>query len=200
MDGTLIDSGSAITNAINHVRGHLDMPPLAKDITLEAMNDPDIHSPSFFYNVDTFTQKQIQLFEEYYDVNCTKDLELYDGIYDLLELLYKNGVKLSVATNAHEYHTKKMLKASGIDKFLDLVVAADMVQNPKPSPDMILYTLEKTAIDAQNSLLIGDSLKDRYAANNAGIDSTLVDWGFSNHGKNAINDIKILERKLLDFI
>ena len=48
MDGTLIDSGFAITNTINYVRENLGFERLEKNYILEKVNDPSINSAEFF--------------------------------------------------------------------------------------------------------------------------------------------------------
>ena len=66
MDGTLIDSGYAITNTINYVRVNLGFEKLEKNYILEKVNDPTINSAEFFYGTKEFTPLQVKLFEEYY--------------------------------------------------------------------------------------------------------------------------------------
>jgi len=190
MDGTLVDSSDAITNTINYVRSHLELEPLEKVYLLENLNNPHINSSEFFYNTPTFTKKQTELFEEHYYETCTYDLKLYDGIYEMLDIL-KDDFKLSVATNANSLFAKKMLSHLEIEKFFKLIVGADMVTKSKPHPDMILKTIEDLQHDKQ-SILIGDSLKDLYAAQNAKIDAIVVNWGFTKHSDNDITTSKKL--------
>ena len=87
MDGTLIDSGFAITNTINYVRENLGFEKLEKNYILEKVNDPSINSAEFFYGTKEFTEQQTKLFEEYYNKHCLSDLVVYDGIAKLLESL-----------------------------------------------------------------------------------------------------------------
>ncbi len=89
MDGTLIDSGTAITNTINYVRENLGFETMGKNYILEKVNDPKINTAEFFYGTKDFTEKQKILFEKYYNDNCLKDLELYNGIEKLLNDLKK---------------------------------------------------------------------------------------------------------------
>jgi phosphoglycolate phosphatase len=194
MDGTLVDSSDAITNTINYVRGHLELEPLEKVYLLENLNNPHINSSEFFYNTPTFTKKQTELFEEHYYETCTYDLKLYDGIYEMLDIL-KDDFKLSVATNANSLFARKMLSHLEIEKFFKLIVGADMVTKSKPHPDMIIKTIEDLR-HQQQSILIGDSLKDLYAAQNADIDAIVVNWGFTKHDNNEI----ITSKKLLEEI
>lgn len=201
MDGTLIDSGTAISNAINYVRAYHGLELMEKDKLLEAMNDPHVDSPTYFYNTPEFTEKQTELFHEYYDKNCIHEMELYDGIFQLVEELHKKNITMCVATNANSKNAIAMLKTTKLFTFLDLIVGADMVQKPKPSADMVTYILEKTDIKSNNALVVGDSLKDKYAAKNADVKSILVDWGFSNHDENdVVKDIDILKNNILDLI
>jgi len=195
MDGTLINSGDVITNTINFVRINLGLKEIQKDLMLSQLNNPDINSAEFFYGTSEFTPKQTELFTKYYDENCTKEISLYNGIYDLLLELKQKEYILSVATNASADFAIKMLKALDIYKFFSLVVGANMVSHPKPKPDMLEFTLKELNIKINNSILIGDSLKDERAATAINIKSILVNWGFSSF-KNKISNIDELKNKL----
>jgi len=196
MDGTLINSGDVITNTINYVRSNLGLEALEKELMLSMLNNPDINAAEFFYGTSEFTDAQTELFTKYYDENCVKDISLYEGVYDLLELLNLKGFKLSVATNASTPFAIKMLKAMDIYKFLSFVIGADMVEKPKPKPDMLIKTLEKLNIEVSNSILVGDSLKDTRSAEAINMDAILVNWGFSEY-ENEISNINDLKIKLI---
>ena len=196
MDGTLINSGDVITNTINFVRKNLNLPEIPKDIMLKNLNNPDINSAEFFYGTSEFTPEQTKLFGEYYDENCTKEISLYDGIYDLLDELKTKNYTLSVATNASVEFATKMLKALDIDKFFSYVIGANMVQNHKPAPDMLEKTLEYLNFDVKNTILVGDSQKDKRAAQSINMNCLLVNWGFTNH-TNAISNIDELKKEIL---
>jgi len=197
MDGTLIDSGNVIANTINHVRSNIGLDIIEKYEMLEKLNDPDINSAEYFYGTKEFTDQQTELFHEYYDKHCISDILLYDGIKELLEFLHTNNCTLSVATNASKDFALKMLQHLDIDKYFTTVTGSFCVERPKPHPDMILKTIEACKIDHKQSILIGDSHKDRLAAKAANIDSILVNWGFSNHNEeDAITHVKQLHELL----
>ena len=195
MDGTLINSGDVITNTINFVRTNLGLEKIQKDLMLSMLNNPDVNAAEYFYGTSEFTDEQTELFTKYYDENCTKEISLYDGIYELLEELKRKEFILSVATNASADFAIKMLKALDIYKFFDFVVGANMVEHPKPKPDMLELTLKQLDIDVRNSLLIGDSLKDTRAAESINMKAILVNWGFSKY-ENEISNIYELKKEL----
>ena len=180
MDGTLIDSGNVITNTINFVRGHLGLKEIEKNLMLEQLNNPDINSPEYFYGTTEFTDEQTALFTEYYDKHCISDIILYDGIKEMLESL-ESHFTLTIATNASRDFAVKMIEHLKINNHFELIVGATCVDNSKPHPDMIYKTLNDLNVINKKAILIGDSHKDKRAANAANIDSILVNWGFTNH-------------------
>jgi len=196
MDGTLIDSGFAITNTINYVRENLGFDRLEKNYILEKVNDPSINSAEFFYGTKEFTPLQTKLFEEYYNEHCLSDLVLYDGIAKLVGDL-KNDFILAVATNANSQYAHKMLNHVGIGHHFKTILGYDSVKNPKPHPEMVNKILDIHNVSNINAQLIGDSHKDIMAATNAGVDSILVNWGFSNHEKDAIETVAELENRIM---
>ena len=195
MDGTLIDSGTSITNTINYVRQELGFETLEKNYVLEKVNDPSINASEFFYGTKDFTKQQKVLFEEHYNANCLKDLKLYEGIQNLIDDL-KSEFTLAVATNANSIFAKKMLNHVGIGEHFKTILGYDSVKNAKPHPEMVYKILDTHNIEKHNAQLIGDSHKDIMAADNAGVDSVLVNWGFSKHSENAIETIDELEKKI----
>jgi phosphoglycolate phosphatase len=197
MDGTLIDSGFAITNTINYVRENLGFERLEKDYILQKVNEPHLNGAEFFYGTKEFTPLQTRLFEEYYNEHCLTDLVLYDGISDLISDL-KGDFKLAVATNANSVYAKKMLDHVGIGDHFSTILGYDSVKNPKPHPEMVNKILNKYSVENTNAQLIGDSHKDIIAATKAGVDSVLVNWGFSNHEKDAIETVEELENKIYE--
>ena len=196
MDGTLIDSGFAITNTINYVRENLGFEKLEKDYILEKVNDPSIISSEFFYGTKEFTPQQTKLFEEYYNKHCLSDLLVYDGIAKLVEDLGKDFT-LAVATNANSQYAHKMLNHVGLGHHFKTILGYDSVKNPKPHPEMVHKILDIHKISNINAQMIGDSHKDIMAATKAGVDSVLVNWGFSNHEKDAIETVEELEKRIM---
>lgn len=195
MDGTLINSGGMIANTINYVRENLGLESLDRKYILKNLNDPNINSAEFFYGTKHFTQEQSKLFETYYYDHCLTDLETYDGIKELLEDL-KSDYIFTVATNANSQFANRMLNHLEIGKYFKKVVGYNDVLKPKPHPEMVYKILEEIKTTKEKSLLVGDSHKDVQAATNAGIESVLVNWGFSDHEENAIENVKELEQKI----
>lgn len=184
MDGTLIDSKKDITISINHVRKkHYDLAPLSEDFIVEAINKEVRNLPKLFYNTEIYAEKDRELFEIYYETQCIKNPYLYHGIKEMLEELHKNGVKLSVATNAPTKFAQRMLAHLQVSGLFDVIIGADKVSSSKPDPSMLniildFYNYNK---NKDKAWMLGDNSKDMQSAKNANIKAIFVIWGFSSH-------------------
>jgi phosphoglycolate phosphatase len=175
MDGTLVDSSDVIANSINHIRKHIGLETMSKETILTNINDPKINGNTFFYNDTYFNDEMTQKFNKYYNENCIKDLKLFDGVDSLLKDLQKD-YHLVIATNTPTSLAKKMLQYLQVSHYFQLIVGSDMVQKPKPHPDMLLYILKNMNIQQKETLFIGDSKKDKLTANKANIDFIFINW------------------------
>ena len=183
MDGTLLDSKKDITISVNHIRKlHYNLEPLSEEFVVEAINMEVRNLPKLFYNTQVYEQKDRDVFESFYEKQCTQNLYLYNGIKEVLLTLKDKGIKLSVATNAPTKFAKLMLNSLGVKNMFDVIVGADEVSMPKPSPQMLYKILEFYNFDKlkDKAWMIGDNSKDMLSAKNAGIQSAFATWGFSS--------------------
>ena len=194
MDGTLVDSSKTLANAINYVRGKLNLKPLEESVILEQINNPNCNLPKFFYEVDKLEDFHEQYFSEYYSKNHDKELMLFDGAKEMLEELKSKNINLAIATNAYRKSTLEALKHLKIDKYFDNIVCFDDIQKGKPHPDMLLYLLNKNKIDPKKAIFIGDSDRDKLAAKAANIKYlSVID-------NNSRVDFRELTKKIEEFL
>ena len=143
MDGTLIDSKKDITISVNHIREkHYSLDPLSEDFIVEAINMEVRNLPKLFYETDIYHDRDRNLFEEHYALQCTQNPYLYDGIKEMLNKLVDSDIKISVATNAPTQFANRMLKHLEVDRLFDVIIGADKVSASKPSPEMLHKILD----------------------------------------------------------
>ena len=182
MDGTLIDSKKDITISINYVRSiNHNLPPLSEAFVVDAINMHERNLAKLFYETEVYERRDKKLFEKHYKQQCIEHSYLYEGVAELLSILKKNGVKLSVATNAPTLFAQTMLEHLQVAKLFDLIVGADKVKASKPNPEMLYYILDFYGFDVtkDKAWMIGDNSKDMESAKNAGIEGVFAAWGFS---------------------
>lgn len=199
MDGTLVDSSRVLSNAINHVREQLHLPPLNHMDILSKINDHNVDPAQYFYKSKHFMPEHQRWFSGYYSANHHKELLLYDGIKELLQTLKENNFKLAIATNAYRKSAIESLIHLDIHNCFDAVVCFDDVEEGKPSPKMLERIVELLSLDMESAVFIGDGERDQMAASRAGIEYIMVAWGFSEH-KNAVYSVENLKEILLGFV
>ena len=186
MDGTLIDSKKDITISINYVRKlNHNLPPLDENFVVESINKDVRNLPKLFYGTEIYEERDRVVFEKHYKKQCTENPYLYDGILETLQKLQREGIKLSVATNAPTVFAKEMLVSLGIVDMFGIIVGADKVSASKPSPEMLYKILDFYKYNAlvDKAWMIGDNSKDMQSAKSAGIEAFFATWGFSPHSE-----------------
>lgn len=180
MDGTLVDSSHGMTRSVNYVRKALGLDPIDVSMLTYYINTPGENLPKRFYGTEEYNPAHRELFKEHYIENCGKELQLYDGIKEVLDDL-SSKANLAVATNASDFFAKKMLVSTGIDQHFKLVVGANTLGISKPDPAMLLHITKEMGANNDQTLLVGDSQKDEMAALNAKMKFIYVTWGYGEY-------------------
>jgi phosphoglycolate phosphatase len=158
---------------------------------MEQINNSNLDLGESFYGVNEITDKHEEWFKEYYSAHHDKDLRLFNGIKEMLDILKNRDIKLAVATNAYRVSTIEALKHLKIYDYFDYIISYDDVKEGKPAPDMLLKLLEKTKHKREDAIFIGDSQRDYLASKAAGIKFILVD--FVNRKDNPLDIAKKIE-------
>lgn len=186
MDGTLIDSAYDITVSINHVRKkRYALPPLTKEFIVRIINAPTRNLAFSFYETESYEEEARLMFEEHYHNQCIQNVRTYDGIYETVKTLHENGIKIAVATNAPSAFAHRMLTHVGLNPYFSRIVGADLVEIPKPHPQMLQVILQHHDFEAglDRGWMIGDNQKDMEAGAQAGLKRIFAAWGFSEEGE-----------------
>ena len=99
---------------------------------------------------------------------------LFDGAEDALRRLKKAGLKLAIATNDRRADAEESFRVAGVLPLFDVVVGADEVENPKPSPDMVQLACEKCGTEPENMIYFGDQPTDMLAGRAAGVKAVVA--------------------------
>ena len=98
--------------------------------------------------------------------------EVVDGVVDLFKYLKENNKEIIILTNWFSATQIPRLKRAGLYNYIDKVVSGEDAM--KPSLESFNLAIDKT--NKKDCIMIGGSIRnDQKGANNAGIDSYLVD-------------------------
>jgi phosphoglycolate phosphatase len=105
-----------------------------------------------------------------------RDQTLFPGVLEMLDAVEEAGYLLAIITSRSGHRLAELLEAESIaNRFVSLKTTDN---GPgKPSPYLMLQTLEETGVDKQDAVMIGDTTFDILMACNAGTASIGVSWG-----------------------
>jgi phosphoglycolate phosphatase len=102
---------------------------------------------------------------------------LYDGIKEMLHLLNDKGYLLGVATGKSMRGLKHTIANNDLEDLFVTLNTADCGAG-KPDPAMIKAAMRDTGVRPENLYMIGDTTFDMEMAQNAGVKSVGVSWGY----------------------
>lgn len=180
LDGTLVDSYEALTNAINYTRAEhgLDAMP-AEEIRglvgdgleplLERVFAPDI--------VPSSAKSQ---FEQKYDELCCVQSVMLDDVESTLAALDALGIRMAVCTNKPTPFSTKILEYLGVARFFAAVVGPDRAGARKPDGAHVRAALAAAGGETGRTLFVGDMTIDIAAARNGGLPVAVIATGSSS--------------------
>ena len=189
LDGTLLDSIGIYYDIVDIVFAKLKLPPVPKERFVEAAKDGDFEwdyvLPAEMKDRKTeLIKAATDLIYEIYPDMFAKKLKIVPGADSILRDIHKSGMKIGIVTSTPEEgmsHKKQILKKTGMDKLIEVVITADDVQHKKPAGEPLLICSQKIGICPEKSVYVGDARIDIKAGKAAGMKTIGVLTGFDNH-------------------
>lgn len=130
---------------------------------------------------DEIYAKARELFDHFYQQTGHKLSHLYPAVEQTLTELKNAGFILTLVTNKPSKFVPEVLAKHGLDGYFSDVLGGDSFPEKKPNPMALNWLLEKYHLQPQQMLMVGDSMNDIKAAQNAGCASFALTYGY-NHG------------------
>ncbi len=131
-------------------------------------------------DVDVNLQQQArQLFNQFYSEGLSRNFEVYPGVREGLERFRQARLLNAVVTNKPEVFAKPLLGFMGLAPFLDFILGGEVLPVRKPDPAPLLYVCSKLGVDPEAALMVGDSVNDIKAGQNAGIATVAFTYGYN---------------------
>ncbi len=108
-----------------------------------------------------------------------KEIKAFPKAPELLTELDRRGARVVLATSADEKDLERLREVIGADDAVDGAVSKGDVDHSKPSPDIFDAALKKFDLDADQTLVVGDTTWDVEAAAKLGLGVVCVLTGGS---------------------
>ena len=89
--------------------------------------------------------------------------------HKVLEKLRELGMKIGIATRSCNAYAIRSLELTDLIRYVDVLLARDDVENPKPDPRHLLQVVSALGASVCSAVYIGDSSTDLVTAGGAGI-------------------------------
>ena len=196
-DGTLIDSVPDLADATNVMLSQLGLPayPLktiekwvgngARLLVERALSGSvDVDDSLIVADVEAAEQ----LFFEAYAAHDVSKTVAYPDVDSGLRQLKDAGFTLALVTNKPIRFVPHILAGMGWTPLFDMVLGGDSLPVKKPDPAPLLHVCTTLNFEPTQAFMIGDSINDILAGQNAGIETLALSYGY-NYG-NDIRDSK----------
>ncbi|MCZ7663587.1 MAG: HAD family hydrolase [Thermoleophilia bacterium] len=169
-DGTIVDSRDLIVPFYNGLFSQVGLPPI-DDRDPEAvdfcMSQPDQEVFAYFAPNPTDQERLLEKLHSLDPADFVDDLRPEPHALEVMAELHPR-YRLAIATNRGS-DLNVLVRHFGFDRYIDTVVTARDVTNPKPCPDMLLLAAERLGIAPGRALYVGDTDIDGRAAEAAGM-------------------------------
>lgn len=203
VDGTLVDSGPVIIDALEHALKTMgvDVPPI--DELSKYVGPPLwVSFPLLGVSYDQVNEAVAQ-YRAYYKHICLTP-PVYPGMVALIKDLHAAGIALGTATSKQEHMAKDQMEHLGLASYFTEIIGA----TPDPHCDKsavvqdALNRLEAKGADISRAVIVGDRHYDLNGAKATGIDSIGVAWGYAEPGEldpatHVVQDVDALRVLLL---
>lgn len=179
LDGTLLDTGVGLENAIVETVAMNGLEPLDAEALRSFIGPPIGTSLKNHYGLtDEDAARVTAYFRKCYPEKHLTEAVEYEGIHELLRVLRESGVKLGVATNKPHSYTLPLMAHFGFDKEFDVIQGSvpGEFEGKALVVDECLRRLGVT--DKAQIVLVGDTIHDQKGAEEFGIDFLAVDYGY----------------------
>lgn len=180
LDGTLIDPMVGITKSVQYALAD-------QGIHVQDLNElcPFIGPPlrDSFQELYGFDDAQADRaaakYRERFSEKGVFENTLYEGVPQLLETLRGAGKDIVIATSKPTFFAQQILERYGIEGYFSFVSGSEMNGSRSKKADVIRYALENCGVDdAKEAVMIGDRKHDIIGAQETGLDSIGVLWGY----------------------
>jgi HAD superfamily hydrolase (TIGR01509 family) len=120
---------------------------------------------------DYFKKQYKDYLEQYIEEN---GIPIKKGLFELLDYLKDNHYKIAVATSTNKQRAHYYFENSGVSKYLDAIVAGDMIENGKPAPDIYLKAAELIEVHPTDAIALEDSPYGILSASRAGMKPIMI--------------------------
>lgn len=195
LDGTLTDSKEGIIDSLNYSLEYFGI-KLEREKLAKYIGEPLFKIYKEVLNTESKEKIDfaVSLYRKKFEDEGMYKNRVYDGVYELLESLNKNGKNIFLATIKPTKFAQKILEHFSLMKYFKYVQGTEMDGSNASKEELINSILLKFNIEKNSVVMVGDRKSDFDGAEIHSIDSIIVCYGYiEENEKKLINPTFFVE-------
>ncbi len=178
-DGTLADTSDLMVESKMDVCQQMGIPKPDEDLirAMGGMNVEDTFVLATGIDDVAIRREAVEWYNALFLERTLADLRLFPETLATLTELRSRGAKIGVMSLRLPADLDKLMRSTGLDRYVDAWIAEKEVRRPKPAPDMILNLTERFGVKPDQTYVVGDTIYDLEIAANAGAGAVGVTFG-----------------------
>lgn len=182
LDGTLLDSIRLIIDSYHHALDVHEIPAKSDDHWLAGIGTPLRVQFREWADRPALFESLIVAYRDYNIANHDRRVSGYPGAAAMVREVRARGLATGLVTSKQRAGAARGLEFLGLADAMDLIIAADDVENPKPHAEPLLKAARQLGIEPSAGLYVGDSVHDMESGRRAGMPTAAALWGpFARH-------------------
>ena len=181
LDGTLADTAPDLVAAANQLLIARNLPPKQYEVLRPCASAGARGLIGGAFGINTDHPDFIPLRDEFF-ANYEKALlvnsVLFEGVDHLLDQLDSANLPWGIVTNKSERFTHPLTELMGLRQRAASTVSGDTTPHSKPHPEPILHAARVANIDPNQSVYVGDDIRDIVAGKAAGMKTIAAAYGY----------------------
>ncbi len=177
LDGTLLDSVQLILDSYHHTLAVHGLAAESDEFFLAGIGTPLWVQFRKWADDEDLLAKMIATYRAYNLEHHDRAVTPYPGVVDMVHAVRSAGFRTGLVTSKNRSGAFRGLGVAGLTELMEVIVAADDVENPKPHPEPIHSALKQLGEPTSSAIFVGDSLHDMESGRAAHIRTGAVLWG-----------------------
>ncbi len=191
LDGTLVDTAPDFVRVLNALRLKYGRPALPYEAIRVAVSAGaramiQVGFPEYALESTEFAALR-QEFLDNYRVGLAEESRLFSQMDELLLALEQQNIPWGIVTNKPRIYSEPLLAGLQLTERCQVLVCPDDVSQTKPHPEPMFLACNTLNVAPEQTIYVGDHIRDIQAGNNAGMKTIAVGFGYIPEGEH-IND------------
>ena len=183
-DGTIADTGRGIINCVKRVLADRGIEEKDEERLRYFIGPPLVVSFMHLFGLDEDTaQEFVREYRAYYSQGGMFELDLYDGVPEMLERIRAGGLAMGIASSKPGAYIQALLEHLGVAQYFSCISAPEVGSVNPTKRELIVSAMEMLKVQPNECVMIGDRCFDLDGGREAGVRTIGAAYGYGGRAE-----------------